>query len=96
DFRAVMDAASDGLTYRADLIQAALDEGVRAYGDKFDRAGYELDLRVASIQSIKRMKDDWTRAADAIFKGGRKTQDEGNPPPDTSATNFTPAGAFMG
>lgn len=69
--------AADGRTYRDDLVVAALAEGVRAYGDKFAQETYETMLRGASLDVIKRMRDDWQSVGDARFPGGRVTTDGG-------------------
>lgn len=74
--------AEDGRTYREDMVTQALAEGVRAYGDKFDNETYETMLRSASLEVIKRMKDDWQAIGDSRFVGGRQTTDEGEPAPD--------------
>jgi len=71
--------AADGRAYRADLVAAALEEGVRAHGDKFDQATYETVLRNSPIAIIKRMRDDWMATGDQRLSGGRQSTDEGEP-----------------
>jgi len=71
--------AADGRAYRADLVAAALEEGVRAHGDKFDQATYETVLRSSPIAIIKRMRDDWMATGDQRLSGGRQSTDEGEP-----------------
>lgn len=73
--------AADGRQYRADLLEQALVEGVRALGDKFDKATYETLLRGASLATIKRMRDDWQVQGDARLPGGRASTDSGEPAP---------------
>jgi len=53
-----------GTAYRAELIAEALDEGVRASGDTFTREIYRGLLQTAPLESIKRMRDDFRRAAE--------------------------------
>lgn len=72
--------AADGRQYRTDLVAETLAEGVRAYGDKFERATYEELLKTASLTVIKRMKADWQSVGDERFSGGRKSNDNGDAP----------------
>jgi hypothetical protein len=72
--------AADGATYRTALIEEALAEGVRANGDKFNRATYEAALRNASLDLIRQMKGDWAAVGDSRFAGGRKTVDSSQAP----------------
>ena len=73
-------AAEDGKTYRVDLIEDALSNGVRAFGNNFERKTYEDMLKASPINVIKRMRDDWAVVGDAAFEGGRKSQDNGEAP----------------
>lgn len=72
--------AADGRTYRDDLISDALAEGVRAYGEKFNRATYEAALKNASFDLIRQMKGDWATVGSERFAGGRKTVDSSQAP----------------
>lgn len=72
--------AADGRTYRDDLINDALAEGVRAYGDKFNRGTYEAALKNASLDLIRQMKGDWAAIGSERFAGGRKTVDSSQAP----------------
>lgn len=76
--------AADGRAYRDDLITEALAEGVRAYGDKFNRATYEAALKPASLDLIRQMKNDWAAVGDSRFSGGRKTVDNSQAPSTAS------------
>lgn len=78
--------AADGRTYRADLVTAALAEGVRAYGDKFAQETYETMLRGASLDVVKRMRDDWALVGDTRFPGGRASTDRGEQAPGKQET----------
>jgi hypothetical protein len=77
--------AADGRQYRADLLEQAFAEGVRALGDKFDKATYETLLRGASLATIKRMRDDWQLQGDARLPGGRASTDSGEQAPKPTA-----------
>jgi len=72
--------AADGRTYRDDLISDALAEGVRAYGDKFNRGTYEAALKNASLDLIRQMRGDWATVGSERFAGGRKTVDSSQAP----------------
>lgn len=70
--------AADGVEYRNSLVTEALAEGVRAQGDKFNRALYEPTLRSASLAVIRQMRDDWKTTADALLPGNRRSNDTGD------------------
>lgn len=82
--------AKDGERYRNDLVTAALGEGVRALGDKFDKKMYEEMLRAGPLDLVIRMKEAWSEIGNALFAGGRQTTDEGKDAPG-SATKRTGA-----
>lgn len=67
--------ADQGREYRADLVKDALAEGVRALGKDFHVETYEKMFEKADIAHIKRMRDDWKRQGDLVFKGKRLTVD---------------------
>jgi hypothetical protein len=67
--------AQDGEQYRNDLIEAALEEGVRAVGTEFAGETYREILGSSSIEVIKQMQADWQAAGDRRFSGGRKVRD---------------------
>lgn len=67
--------ADDGRAYRSDLVSEALLEGVRAYGADFAEDTYRGVLEAASLDTVKRMRDDWRRIADRQFVPGRVTTD---------------------
>lgn len=67
--------AVQGKQYRADTIKDALAEGVRALGKDFHSETYERMFESADVAHIQRMRDDWKRQGDLIFKGKRKTVD---------------------
>jgi hypothetical protein len=67
--------ADDGRAYRADLIEEAIGEGVRAMGPEFAQEAYRGLLSVSTIEVIKRMRDDWRAIAAKTLAGGRSTVD---------------------
>lgn len=81
--------ARDGEQYRQDLVTQALAEGVRALGEHFDAGTYQGLLRNASLDVVKRMRDDWQRQADAVFGGGRVTKETHEPPAKVEANGVT-------
>lgn len=86
--------AADGRAYRDDLINEALAEGVRAYGDKFNRATYEAALKPASLDLIRQMKTDWAVVGDSRFAGGRQTVDDSQAPGTQKKRTHVPASAY--
>lgn len=67
--------ADDGRTYRKDMIDETVAEGVRAHGNTFPEESYRAMLEKASIVDIKKMRDSFTAKGDATFKPGRATVD---------------------
>ena len=86
--------AADGRAYRDDLINDALAEGVRAYGDKFNRATYEAALKNASLDLIRQMKGDWGTVGAERFAGGRKTVDSSQAPAQQKQRIHVPQSAY--
>jgi hypothetical protein len=67
--------ASDGESYRADLIEDTLKEGVRAMGDNFATEAYEEMLKSASLARIKEVRDKFAAQAKEAIPTGRQTTD---------------------
>jgi hypothetical protein len=86
--------AADGRAYRENLINEALAEGVRAYGDKFNRATYEAALKPAALDLIRQMKTDWATVGDSRFAGGRQTVDDSQAPGTQKKRAYVPASAY--
>lgn len=82
--------AEEGRTYRKDLVTAAIQEGVRALGNDFDKAGYQTMLESASLSTIKRVMSDFKKVADAALPAGRATTDEGSPAPNKTEVAAVP------
>lgn len=72
-FTALESDAAAGRQYKDELVRYALDEGVRARGDKFSRDKWEPILRKADPETIRLYLDDWGVDARAFFIGGRQT-----------------------
>ena len=77
--------ADDGRAYRADLINEAIAEGVRAHGESFAQETYRGLLEASGLEAIKRMRDDWAAIAAERFKSGRQSRDgeESDTAPET-------------
>lgn len=91
--------AAEGRQYRADMIAAALTEGVRAFGQGFDKPGWQEDLQRLSLERVKSWRDMWQDIADATLPGGRQTVDDDQTPTNHSQPaprSMVPEGAFQG
>lgn len=86
--------ADQGREYRTDLIKDALAEGVRALGGDFHSETYERMFENADIAHIKRMRNDWKRQGDLIFKGKRLTVDDEQQPTPPAPASAVPDAAF--
>ena len=86
--------AADGETYRKHLVEDAIKAGVRAHGDKFDKAEYQKVLEVASLDTIKRMTADWTDVGDKLFPGGRSTTDGNEGEEGQTSSRRVPVGVY--
>lgn len=90
--------AKEGEDHRRATIDAALDEGVRARGNSFDRAGWETRLAGLPTPEIRAFGEEWAAAAARDLKGGRQTAEEVEAPhPATNGARarFAPA-AYRG
>lgn len=85
--------AADGQRYRADLIDRAIAEGIRALGATFDENAYRALLAEAPIAIIQRMHDDWSGLAAVRFPGGRQSTDTSEQEP-TATPPAVPARAY--
>lgn len=73
--------ARDGETYRVDLINEALAEGVRAEGNAFPTEVIRVMLDGQPMTAIKTMRDHYRTLAAQTFPGGRRSVDP-DPKPD--------------
>ena len=77
----LLEAADHGRQYKKDLIDQALEEGVRAQGNDFDKEHWENYLGSQSdLKVIRDTIDSFRKMADAKLKAGRKTKDGEEPP----------------
>lgn len=86
--------AADGRQYRTDLVNEALSEGVRALGNEFDKTAYESLLTSAPLATVKRMRDDWKKAAGAALPPGRATSESNGQKP-AKKTSRVPDTAYQ-
>lgn len=59
--------AHDGKVLRAALIEETLAEGVRAFGNNFNREAKETMLAAMPVDAVKELRDAWKDMGDAIF-----------------------------
>lgn len=67
--------AEDGRAFRASLIADALTDGVRAFGNAFDRTDSEALLTSLPIARIMQFRTAWRAIGDAALPGGRVSSD---------------------
>jgi hypothetical protein len=72
--------ASDGRLLRKALLEEALQEGVRAMGNDFNRTLYESTLSAASVEFLQQQRNDWRRMANKDLAPGRTTTDGAEEP----------------
>lgn len=85
--------AEQGRQYRADLVEAAITEGVRAMGEAFPAETYRELFKSASLEQVKLLRDRWQAQAAMLFPGGRKTVDN-EQQPQRQAAPRVPAAAY--
>lgn len=76
EFSRLRGLADDGAAYRSDLTEQALNQGRRAFGDKFAEERYTAIMARSDVDAIKQFRDDWKSAADAQFPAGRQVRDK--------------------
>lgn len=86
--------AADGRAYRADLIEKALADGVRALGEEFDADHYRQLFETTPLDTIRRMSADWGKVGDRRFPGGYHVIVEDGEQV-TNATPVVPAGFYQ-
>lgn len=72
--------ADDGRAYRSDLVEQAIAEGIRAYGNAFPVETYREILAGLSLDGVKRIRDLHADAARAAIPTGRQSADRTEPP----------------
>lgn len=93
-FKAESEMAEIGRRYRSNLIEEALKEGVRAFGNTFNVEGRRSLLDKLEIAEIETFRDDWRSQADAVLPRGRQTVDDKSAPAP-EAPLAVPVGAYM-
>ena len=78
-----------GDQWRARVISTALDAGVRAEGNEFDRAGWEETFGSMKIEQIERLGATWEKQAPDLG-GGRRTADIGTQVPAQGTNGKSP------
>lgn len=68
--------ADDGRTYRKDLIDEAIKQGVRLYGNDFKAESYRSMLEASPLEMIRTTSEDWKKAADKGLAAGRQSQQD--------------------
>jgi chromosome segregation ATPase len=88
--------AKDGEAYREDLINEALELGVKLQGNSFDRATYEKMLHEPqrSIDEIKNIRDQFLNTLMEKFPIGKQTKEHETNLPDSSRQSIVPDEAF--
>lgn len=61
--------AAEGAKLRKLLVDDAIKEGNRAFGDKFDAAAKTTMLESLDVDNVTTLRDSWKDIADAAFKG---------------------------
>ena len=70
----VLALAREGQAYRNELIEEALQWGVRAQGDTFKKETWERNFGLMSVQDIKDTMETWKAQAKEEIPAGRQTQ----------------------
>jgi hypothetical protein len=67
--------ANDGRVLRSALIDESLNEGVRAYGNDFNREAKQAMLEAMPIDMVRELRDSWRDVAGKLLTPGRKSVD---------------------
>ena len=88
--------AKDGQTYRDDLINEALELGVKLQGNSFDKETYEKMLREPqrSIDEIKNIRDQFLNTLMEKFPIGKQTKEQETNLPDAGEQSIVPDEAY--
>ena len=72
--------AHDGRVLRDALVEDALAEGVRAFGNDFNREAKKTMLEGSGVEMIRELRDSWKGIGDSKLSGGRRSvEDPDNP-----------------
>lgn len=86
--------AEEGKQYRKDEVARALAEGVRVYGNDFDKDKYQSLLENAPLDMVQRLASDWKKTADGLLPIGRVTTEKGDEPPKPEKAHRYPDEAY--
>ena len=87
--------AEAGRTYKSDLVETAIKEGVRANGNEFDEKHWRAYLdEQTDLAVIKASIDSFRKAADAKLVAGQETRTEDDIPTSTAKIAIVPAEAY--
>ncbi|MCH8290214.1 hypothetical protein IH992_03805 [Candidatus Poribacteria bacterium] len=86
--------AADGDQYRSDLIANALEWGVRALGNDFDKEANQTLMESLPIAQVRQMGVLWQQMGNTRFEGGRVTTDDKEPEDFQWKDPLTPDNAF--
>ena len=86
--------ADQGVAYRADLIETALSEGVRAMGDAFLAETYRSMFATAPLDHIKLLREKWLEQAARTLPNWRQTTDTSTPLAERQPAQAVPDSAY--
>lgn len=66
--------ADDGRAYRKDMVDEAIKQGVRLYGNEFKQEQYRAMLESSSLEMIRQTAQDWKVLADKTLPQGRHSE----------------------
>lgn len=77
--RPLEEQAREGATLRKLLVEDAVKEGVRAFGDSFDKDGQTTMLNDLPVDSIGQLRVSWKQIADSNFNSATKRTSQDDP-----------------
>ena len=87
--------AEAGRTYKSDLVETAIKEGVRANGNEFDEKHWRAYLdEQTDLAIIRASVESFKKAADLKLKPGQETRIEDDVPTSTAKIHVVPAEAY--
>jgi len=87
--------AEAGRTYKSDLVETAIKEGVRANGNEFDEKHWRAFLaEQTDLKVIQASIASFTKTADAKLSPGRETRTEDDVPTSTAKIAVVPEEAY--
>ena len=87
--------AEAGRTYKSDLVETAIKEGVRANGNEFDEKHWRAFLaEQTDLKVIQASIASFTKTADAKLSPGRETRTEDDVPTSAAKIAVVPEEAY--